>query len=102
MTKLEKLYNAIQELKEPGVKLPEELIEETNRVEEEIIKNEVIPTLSDAIDPIISQIQRELLLTHSSTEMKKNHIEYISRELGLNLKVKNHNSTNRLRSIFYG
>lgn len=62
MTKLEKLYNAIQELKELGVKLPEELIEETNRVEEEIIKNEVIPTLSDAIDPIISQIQRELLL----------------------------------------
>lgn len=62
MTKLEELYNAIQKLKELGVKLPEKLIEETNRVEEEIIKNEVIPTLSDAIDPIISQIQRELLL----------------------------------------
>jgi hypothetical protein len=62
MTKLEKLYNAIQELKELGVKLPDELIEETNRVEEEIIQNEVIPALSDAIDPIISQIQRELLL----------------------------------------
>ncbi|MFW6257238.1 MAG: hypothetical protein ACOC11_00505 [Prolixibacteraceae bacterium] len=62
MTKLEKLYSAIQELKELGVKLPEELIEETNRVEEEIIQNEVIPALSKAIDPIISQIQRELLL----------------------------------------
>jgi hypothetical protein len=62
MTKLEKLYNAIQELKELGVKLPDELIEETNRVEEEIIQKEVIPALSDAIDPIISQIQRELLL----------------------------------------
>ena len=62
MTKLEELYNAIQKLKELGVKLPDELIEETNRVEEEIIKKEVIPALSDAIDPIISQIQRELLL----------------------------------------
>ncbi|MFZ5431889.1 MAG: hypothetical protein ACOZDD_16830 [Bacteroidota bacterium] len=62
MTKLEKLYNAIQELKELGVKLPDELIEETNRVEEEIIQKEVIPTLSVAIDPIISQIQRELIL----------------------------------------
>lgn len=62
MTKLEQLYNAIQNLKELGVQLPEKLIEETNRVEEEIIQNEVIPALSDAIEPIISQIQRELVL----------------------------------------
>jgi hypothetical protein len=44
------------------VRLPEELIDETNRVEEEIIKNEVIRALAKAINPIISQIQRELLL----------------------------------------
>lgn len=62
MTKLEQLYNSIQNLKELGVQLPEKLIEETNRVEEEIIQKEVIPALSAAIDPIISQIQRELLL----------------------------------------
>ena len=62
MTKLEQLYNSIQSLKELGVKLPEKLIEETNRVEEEIIQKEVIPALSDAIAPVISQIQRELLL----------------------------------------
>ncbi len=62
MTKLEQLYNAIQNLKELGVKLPEELIEETNRVEGEIIQKEVIPALADAIEPIISQIQRELIL----------------------------------------
>lgn len=70
MTKLEQLYNAIQNLKELGVKLPEELIEETNRVEGEIIQKEVIPALSDAIDPIISQIQRELVLV----------VEYIPNE----------------------
>ena len=62
MTKLEQLYSAIENLKELGVQLPDKLIEETNRVEEEIIQNEVIPTLSKAIDPIISQIQRELVL----------------------------------------
>ncbi|OMP29699.1 hypothetical protein [Mangrovimonas sp. DI 80] len=62
MTKLEKLYNSIQSLKELGVQLPDELIEETNRVEEEIIKNEVIPALSNTIEPVIQQIQRELLL----------------------------------------
>lgn len=62
MTQLEKLYNAIESLKELGVALPQELIENTNMVEEEIIQNEVIPALSEAIEPIISQIQRELIL----------------------------------------
>lgn len=62
MTKLQKLYSSIESLKELGVKLPPELIEETNRVEEEIIMNEVIPTLEKEINPIISQIQRELVL----------------------------------------
>jgi hypothetical protein len=62
MTKLQKLYSSIESLKELGVKLPSELIEETNRVEEDIIKNEVIPTLAKEITPIISQIQRELVL----------------------------------------
>lgn len=62
MTKLQKLYSSIESLKELGVKLPPELIEETNRVEEEIIMNEVIPTLEKEISPIISQIQRELVL----------------------------------------
>ena len=62
MTKLEQLYNSIENLKELGVQLPDKLIEETNRVEEEIIQNEVIPALSKAIDPIINQIQRELVL----------------------------------------
>lgn len=70
MTKLEQLYNSIQSLKELGVQLPDKLIEETNRIEEEIIQNEVMPTLSDAIDPIINQIQRELILV----------VEYIPNE----------------------
>jgi len=62
MTKLEKLYNSIENLKELGVQLPDKLIEETTRVEEEIIQKELLPALSSAIDPIISQIQRELVL----------------------------------------
>ena len=62
MTKLEQLYNSIENLKELGVQLPDKLIEETNRVEEEIIKNDIIPTLSDTINPIITQIKRELVL----------------------------------------
>lgn len=76
MTQLEKLYQSIQNLKELGVQLPEKLIDETNRIEEEIIKNEIIPTLEEAINPVIKQIQRELVLV----------VEYIPDE-PLNVKL---------------
>lgn len=62
MTKLEKLYNSIQTLKELGATLPEELIAQTNRLEEDIIKNEILPVVTEKIEPILSQIQRELVL----------------------------------------
>jgi hypothetical protein len=65
MTQLEKLYQSIQNLKELGVKLPEQLIEETDRVEEAIIKNDIIPALAKTISPIITQIQREIILVVS-------------------------------------
>jgi len=62
MTQLEKLYQSIQNLKELGVELPEKLIEDTNRIEEEIIKNDIIPALAATISPVINQIKRELIL----------------------------------------
>jgi hypothetical protein len=62
MTQLEKLYQSIQNLKELGVQLPDKLIDETNRVEEEIIKNDIVPALAETISPIITQIQREIIL----------------------------------------
>jgi hypothetical protein len=62
MRQLEKLYQSIQNLKELGVQLPDKLIEETSRVEEEIIKNDIIPALANTISPVINQIQREIIL----------------------------------------
>lgn len=62
MTKLEKLYNSIESLKELGLKLDAKLLEETSRLEEEIIKNDVIPLLEEQIRPHLSQIKRELVL----------------------------------------
>jgi hypothetical protein len=62
MTQLEKLYQSIETLKELGVQLPEKLIDDTNRVEEEIIKNDIIPVLASSISPVINQIQREIVL----------------------------------------
>jgi hypothetical protein len=62
MTKLEELYQAIQTLNNLGAKLPESLIEQTNQIEENIIKNDIIPALAETIDPIIQQIQRDIML----------------------------------------
>lgn len=62
MSKLQELYEAIHKLKELGIDLPTKLILDTNRLEEEIIKNEIIPKLANSIDPIINQIQREITL----------------------------------------
>ena len=62
MTKLEKLYSTIQNLKELGLELGEDLLKQTNELEQEIIKKEILPVISEKIEPIIGQIQRELVL----------------------------------------
>lgn len=62
MNKLEALYSAIENFQKLGVKIDEKTIESTLSVEESIIRAEMIPAMSNAIIPIISQIQRELVL----------------------------------------
>ncbi len=62
MTKLNKLYNTILSLKELGLELGEDLLRQTEELEQDIIKNEILPVISDKIEPIISQIQHELVL----------------------------------------
>lgn len=62
MNKLEKLYSTIQNLKELGLELGEDLLKQTNELEQEIIKKEILPVISEKIEPIIGQIQRELVL----------------------------------------
>ena len=62
MTKLEKLYQSIEGLKELGLPLNEETLKAVDNLEEELIKNEVITRLTDSIEPIITQIQRPIVL----------------------------------------
>lgn len=62
MTKLQKLYITIQSLKELGLELGDDLLKQTSDLEQEIIKKEILPVVSEKIEPIISQIQRELVL----------------------------------------
>ncbi len=62
MNKLETLYKSIEGLKTLGIPLNEETLQAVDNLEEELIKNEVIPRLSGSIEPIITQIQRPIVL----------------------------------------
>ena len=47
MSKLEKLYNFIESSKEVGVKLPNDVLRQVEELEEKIIKEEILPALSN-------------------------------------------------------
>lgn len=62
MTKLETLYASIKGLEKVGLTLTDEMLKKADELEEQLIKAEVLPTLSKDIEPRLSQIQRELVL----------------------------------------
>ena len=62
MTKLKELYAAINTLKSAGLNLGDDLLKQTSELEEEIIKKEILPVLTETIEPALSQVQRELVL----------------------------------------
>lgn len=62
MSQLSKLYQTIANLKELGLKINDDLIEEVNKLEEEFIKNEILPVLTEKIEPALSSVERELVL----------------------------------------
>lgn len=62
MTKLEKLYSIIENSRDVGVKLPEDVIQQVEELEENIIKEEILPALSSDIAPRLEPIKRDLVL----------------------------------------
>ena len=62
MSRLSKLYQTMDNLKELGLSINEDLIQEANELEEEIIKKEILPVLSKTIEPALQPVQRELVL----------------------------------------
>ena len=51
MTKLEKLYSIIENSRDVGVKLTEDVIRQVEELEENIIKDKILPALSSDIAP---------------------------------------------------
>lgn len=80
MSNLKSLYSSIDNFKKLGVKINDEVIESIFNVEEEIIKNEILPIMRKAIVPIISQIQRDLMLVIEYSPEKSIELKMIRKK----------------------
>ena len=62
MTKLEKLYSIIENSRDLGVRLNKDVLQQVEELEEGIIKEEILPALSNDIAPRLKPIKRDLVL----------------------------------------
>ncbi len=62
MSRLSKLYEAMETLHKEGLPVDENLEKKANELEEDIIKKEILPVLSKTIEPALQPVQRELVL----------------------------------------
>ena len=62
MSKLSKLYAMISNAQELGINLGEDVYKQTDKLEEDIIKKEILPVIKEQIEPTLRQIKRDLTL----------------------------------------
>ena len=62
MSRLYKLYEAMETLRKEGIPLGEDLERKASELEEEIIKKEILPILTKTIEPALQPVKRELVL----------------------------------------
>ena len=60
--KLEKLYQTVANCEELGLDLPNGVIDQITAMEEQLIKDEVLPLIHDNIEPTLKQVKRPLVL----------------------------------------
>lgn len=62
MSTLSELYNAIECLRKLDLPIDEPLKQKAAKLEEDLIRHEILPTLTEKIEPALAQVQRELVL----------------------------------------
>ena len=62
MTRLSNLYQAIETLRKEGLEINEDLEKQVSELEEEIIKKEILPVITETIAPALKPVKRELVL----------------------------------------
>ena len=62
MSRLSDLYKAMETLRKEGLSLNEDLERQVSELEEDIIKKEILPVVTETIEPALKQVQRDLVL----------------------------------------
>ena len=62
MTILKELYTTLKSLRDMNLHVDDKLLKAADNIEEKIIKEEILPALSQNIKPQLSEIQRELVI----------------------------------------
>ena len=62
MSKLEELYETSEKLQSFGIAPNADLERQLAQLEEEIIRNEIVPIITDKVEPVLKQVRREVVL----------------------------------------
>lgn len=62
MATLKELYTTLKSLRDMNLPIDEKLLKAADELEEKIIKEEILPSLSENIQPLLNEIQRDLVL----------------------------------------
>lgn len=62
MATLKELYTTLKSLRDMHLPVDDKLLKAADNLEEKIIKEEILPSLSQNIEPLLSEIQRDLVL----------------------------------------
>ena len=62
MSKLEELYEAREKLKSLGIEPNADLEKQLSELEEKIIKDEIVPIITDKVEPVLKQVKREVVI----------------------------------------
>lgn len=62
MSRLNDLYKAMETLRREGLSLNADLERQVSELEEKIIRKEILPVITQTIEPALKQVQRELVL----------------------------------------
>ena len=62
MATLKELYTTLKSLRDMNLPVDEKLLNAADNLEEKIIKEEILPAMSKDIEPLLSEIQRDLVL----------------------------------------
>jgi hypothetical protein len=62
MSRLSDLYKALETWRKEGLSLNEDLEKQVSELEEEIIKKEILPIVTETIERALKQVERELVL----------------------------------------